>query len=110
MKRERRGDRIGHRDAREAGSLRGAAPVRRVPERDPLVRAKAEPLERVEIEIGPGLRAGGVAVRGNDRVETFEVSEPAEMAFDPLVGAAAHNGGPETESLGVSEVVLHPGP
>ena len=83
------------------GGLRGADAVRRVLEGDRLVGAEAEPLEGVEIEIGPRLRAGGVAVRRHDCVEAFEVAEPAEMALDPLVVAAAHDRGAEAESLGV---------
>ena len=90
---QRRGDRIRHGDAEQACGLRGRDAVRRILERDRLARLELEPDERVQVEIGPWLRAGGVAVRRDDRVEPLEVAEPAEVALDPVVVAAADDRG-----------------
>ena len=102
--------RVRHGDAEDPCAARRAHAVGRVLERDRLRRCDAEQRERLEVEIGPRLRARLVVVGGDDRVPADLLLEPRQVQVDPRARGAGDDRALETAAFRLREVLGDPGP
>src|SRR4051812_37707691 len=110
VERERLGDRIRNGDDEDSGGFRCANAVDGVLEGDRLPRLEAEQFQGLDVEIGIGLRARSIAVRGDDRPEPVRASETLQMAANPVGVAAGDDRRGEPSRVGFSQVILDPRP